>query len=130
MKGKLMLGTVFRRTTRIGAVAIIAMLTISGARAQQAPDYEAIVASPDPPDVANLDIITFFFAYHDITYMEVDRARMNSKMLAALKPGGFLIIADHSAKPGAGISVAKTLHRIEESVVRQELEAAGFKLIE
>jgi len=85
---------------------------------------------PIPPDVANLDIITFFFAYHDITYMEVDRAKMNKKMLAALKPGGFLIIADHSAKPGAGISVAKTLHRIEESVVRQELEAAGFKLVE
>ena len=85
---------------------------------------------PIPPDVSNLDIITFFFAYHDITYMEVDRAKMNKKMLAALKPGGFLIIADHSAKPGAGISVAKTLHRIEESVVRQELEAAGFKLVE
>ncbi len=218
-----MIGTVFRRAMRIGAMAAIAMLAVSGARAQQAPDYEAIVASPDradgdrqadvrrkpakmlafigvktgmkvldmeasagyttellaravgpsgivyaqdsaavierfvkdkfdiraqkpvmknvvhvvrdfddpiPPDVANLDIITFFFAYHDITYMEVDRAKMNKKMLAALKPGGFLIIADHSAKPGAGISVAKTLHRIEESVVRQELEAAGFKLVE
>ena len=85
---------------------------------------------PIPPDVSGLDLITFFFAYHDITYMEVDRPTMNKKMLAALKPGGFLIIADHSAKPGDGISVAKTLHRIEESIVRQELEAAGFKLVE
>ena len=83
---------------------------------------------PIPPDVTALDLITFFFAYHDITYMEVDRAAMNRKMFAALKPGGFLIIADHSAKAGAGISVAKTLHRIEESIVRQEIEAAGFKL--
>jgi predicted methyltransferase len=40
-----------------------------------------------------------------------------------------LIVADHSAKPGEGISVARTLHRIEESVVRQEIEAAGFKLV-
>src|SRR5882757_7619263 len=85
---------------------------------------------PIPPDVSNLDMITFFFAYHDITYMQVDRAVMNKKMLAALKPGGFLVIADHSAKPGDGVNVAKTLHRIEESVVRQELEAAGFKLVE
>jgi Predicted methyltransferase len=85
---------------------------------------------PIPPDVSNLDMITFFFAYHDITYMPVDRAVMNKKMLAALKPGGFLIIADHSAKPGDGISVAKTLHRIEESTLRQEIEAAGFKLVE
>ena len=84
---------------------------------------------PIPPDVSALDLITFFFAYHDITYMQVDRAAMNKKMFAALKPGGFLIIADHSAKPGDGISVAKTLHRIEESIVRQEIEAAGFKLI-
>jgi predicted methyltransferase len=84
---------------------------------------------PIPPDVTGLDLITFFFAYHDITYMEVDRAAMNRKMFAALKPGGFLVIADHSAKAGAGISVAKTLHRIEESIVRQEIEAAGFKLV-
>ena len=84
---------------------------------------------PIPPDVSNLDMITFFFAYHDITYMPVDRAVMNKKIFAALKPGGLLIIADHSAKPGEGITVAKTLHRIEESTLRQEIEAAGFKLV-
>ena len=84
---------------------------------------------PIPPDVSNLDMITFFFAYHDVTYMPVDRAKMNAKMFAALKPGGFLIIADHSAKQGEGITVAKTLHRIEESTLKQEIEAAGFKLV-
>jgi predicted methyltransferase len=83
---------------------------------------------PIPPDVSGLDLITFFFAYHDVTYMQVDRAEMNRKMFAALKPGGFLIIADHSARPGDGTNVAKTLHRIEESTLRQEIEAAGFKL--
>ena len=84
---------------------------------------------PIPPDVSNLDMITFFFAYHDVTYMPVDRAKMNAKMFAALKPGGTLIIADHSAKQGEGITVAKTLHRIEEATVKQEIEAAGFKLV-
>jgi predicted methyltransferase len=84
---------------------------------------------PISPDVSGLDMITFFFAYHDITYMQVDRAAMNKKMFAALKPGGFLIVADHSAKPGEGVSVTKTLHRIEESTLRQEIEAAGFKLV-
>src|SRR4051794_8358372 len=84
---------------------------------------------PIPPDVSGLDLITFFFAYHDVTYMPVDRAQMNRKMFAALKPGGYLIIADHSARPGDGINVAKTLHRIEESALRQEIEAAGFKLV-
>lgn len=88
-------------------------------------DYD----DPIPPEVSNLDMITFFFFYHDITYLPVDRVAMNKKMFAALKPGGFLIIADHSAKPGEGTSVAKTLHRIEESTLKQEIEAAGFKLV-
>ncbi len=84
---------------------------------------------PIPPDVSNLDMITFFYAYHDVTYMPVDRAKMNAKMFAALKPGGLLIIADHSAKPGEGTTVANTLHRIEEATLKQEIEKAGFRLV-
>jgi predicted methyltransferase len=84
---------------------------------------------PVPADVRDLDLITFLFFYHDTTYMSVDRAEMNRKLHAALKPGGLLIIADHSAKAGDGVSVGKTLHRIEESALRGEVEAAGFKLV-
>ena len=84
---------------------------------------------PLPAEVSDLDLITFFFFYHDTTYMAVDRAAMNKKLFAALKPGGLLIIADHSAKAGAGTSVGKTLHRIEESALESEVEAAGFKLV-
>jgi predicted methyltransferase len=84
---------------------------------------------PVPPGVHDLDMITFLFYYHDTTYMTVDRAAMDRKMFAALKPGGYLVIADHSALPGQGISVAHTLHRIEQSALRQEVEAAGFKTV-
>lgn len=84
---------------------------------------------PIPPKAHDLDLVTFFFAYHDTAFMPVDRARMNRELYEALKPGGALVIADHSAQPGAGTSVAKTLHRIEESTLRGEIEAAGFKLI-
>lgn len=84
---------------------------------------------PVPPDVKNLDLVTFFFWYHDTTYMEVDRAKMDRALFAALKPGGFLVIADHSARPGDGTSVGKTFHRIEEKTLREEVEAAGFKLV-
>jgi predicted methyltransferase len=85
---------------------------------------------PVPPDVHDLDVITFLFFYHDTTYMNVDRGEMDRKMLAALKPGGLLVIADHAAKAGADISVGKSLHRIDEAVVRHELEAAGFMLVD
>jgi len=84
---------------------------------------------PVPVGIRDLDLITFLFYYHDTTYMKVDRAQMDRKMFAGLKPGGYLVIADHSAKPGSDISVGKELHRIDEAVVRQELGAAGFKLV-
>jgi len=85
---------------------------------------------PLPEGTARLDLITFFFAYHDVTFLKVDREQMNRRLFQALKPGGMLIIADHSARPGAGDSVARTLHRIEESFLRKELEQAGFRLLE
>ncbi len=84
---------------------------------------------PIAPDMPPLDLITFLFYYHDTTYMTVDRAAMDRKMFAALKPGGYLVLADHSAAPGADISVGKSLHRIDEAIVRKELEAAGFKFV-
>ena len=84
---------------------------------------------PIPPDVSNLDLITFLFYYHDTTYMKVDRAAMDQKMFAALEPGGYLVLADHAAAAGADISVGKSLHRIDEAIVRKELEAAGFKFV-
>ncbi len=84
---------------------------------------------PVPPDLHDIDLITFLFFYHDTTYMNVDRAMMNRKLFAALKPGGYLVVADHSALPGQGTSVGKTLHRIEEGTLRQEVEAAGFRFV-
>lgn len=85
---------------------------------------------PVPPGVAPLDLVTFFFAYHDVAYGDADRAKMNRRLFEALKPGGVLVVADHSAVAGAGTGVSKTLHRIEEAVVRREFEAAGFRLLE
>ncbi|MGC1779380.1 MAG: methyltransferase [Xanthobacteraceae bacterium] len=84
---------------------------------------------PIPPGVHDLDMITFLFYYHDTSYMKVDRAAMDKAMFDALKPGGYLVIADHSALPGQGISVNKTLHRIEEATLQKEIEATGFKQV-
>jgi len=84
---------------------------------------------PVPADVGGLDLITFYFAYHDTTFMEVDRAKMNKALFAALKPGGFLVVADHSARPEDGATVGKTYHRIAEQTLRSEIEAAGFKFV-
>ena len=67
------------------------------------------------------------FNYHDMGHLGVDRARLNAAIFAALKPGGSYVIADHSGRAGTGISESGTLHRVEESLVRREVEAAGFR---
>ncbi len=85
---------------------------------------------PAPPDMRDFDVVTFFYAYHDITYQGVDRPKMLKAFYDALKPGGELVVGDYSAKSGAGTSVVKTLHRSDEALVRSEIEAAGFKLVD
>jgi predicted methyltransferase len=86
--------------------------------------------SPVPPELASsgLDLVTLMFNYHDLGHMGVDRAAMNRAVFAALKPGGLYVLADHSGRSGTGISEAGTLHRVEESFLRAEVEQAGFKL--
>ena len=87
--------------------------------------------NPAPPEMASsaLDLVTLMFNYHDFGFMGVDRAAMNRAVFAALKPGGLYIVADHSGRPGTGISESKTLHRIEEAFLRREVEAAGFRFV-
>lgn len=87
--------------------------------------------SPVPAEVAagGLDLATLMFNYHDLGHMGVDRDRMNRAVFAALRPGGVYVIADHSGRPGTGISEAGTLHRIEEAFLRAEVERAGFRLL-
>jgi predicted methyltransferase len=87
---------------------------------------------PVSSDLASeqIDLVTLMFNYHDLGHLGVDRARMNQAVFRALKPGGLFVIADHAGRPGTGISESGTLHRIEEAFLRQEVEAAGFKLAE
>jgi predicted methyltransferase len=83
---------------------------------------------PVPEDAAGIDVVTLVNNYHDISYLPVDRAVMNRKLFAALKPGGRYIVMDHAAAAGSGVSAGKTLHRIDEAVVRDEVRQAGFVL--
>ena len=84
---------------------------------------------PLPPDARDLDAVLMILFYHDTVWMGVDRAHMNAAVFRALKPGGVYGIIDHSARAGARMDDVKTLHRIEEHVVRDEVEEAGFRLV-
>ncbi len=84
--------------------------------------------APFPADAAPLDAVLDVLFYHDTVWQKTDRPKMNKNIFDALKPGGVYCIVDHSAAVGSGLTQTESLHRIEESVLRREIEAAGFKL--
>ena len=97
-------------------------------RPRRSPPSSGRSRIPFRPNSRQFDLVTLMFNYHDLGHLGVDRAAMNRAVFQALKPGGFYVIADHSGRPGTGISEAGTLHRVEEAFLRKEVEAAGFKL--
>ena len=79
-----------------------------------------------------LDVVWTSQNYHDLKdkfFAPADTALVNKAVYNALKPGGIYIVLDHSAAKGSGIADTDTLHRIDEAVVKNEVEAAGFKLV-
>ena len=83
---------------------------------------------PLPAEAKDLDAVFVVLFYHDTVWMKTDRAKMNAAIFRALKPGGVYAVIDHSARAGTGLADVETLHRIEEKIVREEVEAAGFRL--
>jgi predicted methyltransferase len=86
-----------------------------------------------PPD--KLDVVFNSQFYHDMFNPQFDPpggpealAKANKAIFNSLKPGGVYVIIDHAGRPGTGYSEMNTLHRIEESVVKDELTKAGFVL--
>lgn len=91
---------------------------------------DAEMNTPLPESARDLDAVLMILFYHDTVWLKADRARMNRAIYDALAPGGVYGIVDHSARPGDGVTQVEKLHRIEEKVVIEEVEAAGFVLEE
>ena len=83
---------------------------------------------PFGPEVKDLDAVICILNYHDAVWLKTDMDKMNKAVFAALKPGGVYGIEDHSAQDGSGTRDTETLHRIDEAVVKQQVQAAGFQL--
>jgi predicted methyltransferase len=82
--------------------------------------------TPEP-----VDIVWTSDNYHDMhnKAYAMDVNEVNKAVYKSLKPGGYYVIIDHKAADSAGDDVTETLHRIKESTVKKEVEAAGFKLV-
>jgi predicted methyltransferase len=84
---------------------------------------------PFGPDVHGLDLVVNVLFYHDTFWQNVDREAMNRAIFAALRPGGRYVIVDHAAAEGRGAAVTRELHRVEESLVVDDVTRAGFRLV-
>ncbi len=78
----------------------------------------------------NVDIVFNVLYYHDLPLNNIDTASLNARIFEALKPGGIFFVIDHNAAPGSGMHDTKALHRIDPEVIKKEVTAAGFELIE
>ncbi len=80
---------------------------------------------------ASLDMMFLVLTYHDIYFTadywpKVDRDNFFRQIRESLKPGGVLVVVDHSALANTGLSAAQELHRIDEAFAKQDIESAGF----
>jgi predicted methyltransferase len=74
--------------------------------------------------------------YHDLYWVDpthewpkIDTKGVLNQLVAALKPGGVLLVVDHSAKAGSGTEAASSLHRIDENYAIKDFESRGMKVI-
>ena len=81
----------------------------------------------------SLDAVIMIKVYHDLYWVEpqsgwpkIDVPVVLDQIAAALKPGGILLVVDHSAKAGSGSADAGPLHRIDEAFMRKDFESHGF----
>ena len=86
---------------------------------------------------ASLDAVLLIKVYHDTYWVDepggiwpkVDTGAVLDQLAHALKPGGVLLLVDHSAKAGHGSADAGKLHRIEEAFAVKDFESHGFKVV-
>ncbi len=85
---------------------------------------------------ASLDAVFLVKVYHDLYWVDtegqwpkVNTGAVLDQIARAIKPGGVVVIVDHSAKAGTGASVASSLHRIDEAYARKDWESRGLKLV-
>jgi len=87
------------------------------------------VGAPAFPE--KLDTIITVQNMHDLYIGAMPQgtgARALKALFNALKPGGTLLVVDHSAAAGAGLAAANSVHRMDRDLAIAALKEAGFTL--
>lgn len=101
------------------------------------PNVQHIVGRSDALGLGEnvLDGAVIVMSYHDLYWVDekdgwpqVDADKFLDQVVRALKPGGVLLVVDHSAQAGTGSSAAQTLHRIDEQFAIADFGKHGLVL--
>ena len=99
------------------------------------PNVQHIVGPSDALGLGEnaLDGAVIVMSYHDLYWVDdkqgwpkIDAGQFLDQVVRALKPGGVLVVVDHSAKEGTGSADAQTLHRIEEKYAIADFRKHGL----
>ena len=100
------------------------------------PNVQHIVGPSDALGMGEnvLDGAVIVMSYHDLYWVDdkqgwpkVDAGQFLDQITRALKPGGVLVVVDHSAKQGTGSADAQTLHRIDEQFTIADFRRHGLE---
>jgi predicted methyltransferase len=110
--------------------------------ANRLPNVEYRIADLEQMNLgtATLDAIVLSKVYHDLYWVDsknetqglwpkINTSGVLDQLVQALKPGGVLLLVDHSAKAGHGSADASTLHRIDEAFARQDFTKRGMRVV-
>ena len=89
----------------------------------------AIRSLGDVAPAGTADVVWTAQNYHDLHSKNLPAGvafGIDTAVYAALKPGGYYVVLDHSAAAGSGLRDVDTLHRIDAAALRAEVLKAGF----
>ncbi len=101
-------------------------------------EHQTVDLNSLPLEAGSLDAILMIKVYHDLYWVDaegksnwpkVDTTAVIDTLVRSLKPGGILLVVDHSAQPGTGTTAASSLHRIDAAYARHDFELRGLKLV-
>ncbi|MEQ8558791.1 MAG: methyltransferase domain-containing protein [Henriciella sp.] len=89
-----------------------------------------------PLEDASVDVVTWFQGPHELWYTPEGGGKLVGnaeasfpELMRVLKPGGQLVIIDHTAPAGTPESSGGDTHRIDPQIIRDMASDAGFVLI-
>lgn len=76
-----------------------------------------------------IDLVWCYACYHELLLTNTQLTPFQTKLFKAMKPGGIIMVVFFKARDGTETDDTGTLHRIDQAIVRAQLQGSGFSLM-